>query len=82
MDRGGLLPLEQARDARIVCLEGTLWVTEERNATDVVLEAGQSHAVVAGSGRTLVQAIARSRLAVEAVGTRPELAFPPLPKAA
>jgi len=82
MDRGGLLPLEQARDVRIVCLEGTLWLTEEDRPTDVVLEAGASHTVHATGGRTLVQAMSRARLAVEAVGTRAQLAFPPLREAA
>lgn len=82
MERGGLLPLEQARDVRIVCLEGTLWLTEQDRPTDVVLEAGASHTVNANAGRTLVQAMSRARLAVEAVDARPELSFPPLRKAA
>ena len=82
MERGGLLPLEQARDVRIVCLEGTLWVTEEGRPTDVVLEAGASYTVDARGGRTLVQAMSPVRLAVEAVGARPQLAFPTLREAA
>ena len=83
MERGGLLPLEQARDVRIVCLEGTLWLTEEDRPTDVVLEAGASYTVDARGGRTLVQAMSpAARLAVEAVGARPQLAFPPLREAA
>jgi hypothetical protein len=82
MERGGLLPLEQARDVRIVCLEGTLWLTEEDRPTDVVLEAGASYTVDARGGRTLIQAMSPARLAVEAVGARPQLAFPSLREAA
>ena len=74
LDQGDLLPLDSAKGVRISCVEGSLWLTEERGAADVVLQPGQSYEVEA-TGRTLVQAMSRSRVAVEALGERPQLAF-------
>jgi len=74
LEQGDLLPLDRAKGVRISCVEGSLWLTEERGAADVVLQPGQSYEVAA-SGRTLVQAMARSRVAVEALSARPQLAF-------
>ena len=80
LEQGDILPLERATGVRLSCLEGSLWVTEEDAAVDVVLAPGNSYAVEEG-GRTLVQAMGRSRLAVEAVGKRPQVAFGTLSKA-
>jgi hypothetical protein len=44
-------------------LEGTLWITEERDTTDIVLEAGQSF-VVKRRGQTLVSALKNARIAI------------------
>lgn len=74
LEAGDVLPLERARGVRLACLEGSLWLTEERTPIDVVLAAGESYAVENG-GRTLVQAMGRSRLAVEAAGKTAEVAF-------
>jgi hypothetical protein len=74
LEQGDLLPLDSAKGVRISCVEGSLWLTEERGAADVVLQPGQSYEVEA-TGRTLVQAMSRSRVAVEALGERPQLAF-------
>jgi hypothetical protein len=72
--QGDLLPLDGAKGVRVSCVEGSLWLTEERGAGDVVLQAGQSYEVEA-SGRTLVQAMSRSRVAVQALNARAQLAF-------
>ena len=80
LQHGDILPLERASGVRLSCLEGTLWLTEEDAPVDVVLSAGESHDVEA-KGRTLVQAMAPSRLAVEAAGKRPQVAFGPLSQA-
>jgi hypothetical protein len=74
LEQGDLLPLDRAKGVRISCVEGSLWLTEERGAADVVLQPGQSYEVQA-TGRTLVQAMSRSRVAVQALGTRAQLAF-------
>jgi hypothetical protein len=81
LQQGEILPLERARGVRITAVEGTLWVTEEHDPVDVVLEAGESHAVET-AGRTLVQAMGRSRLSLESPGAQPHLAFGELPAAA
>jgi hypothetical protein len=81
LQQGEILPLERARGVRITAVEGTLWVTEEHDPMDVVLEAGESHAVET-AGRTLVQAMDRSRLSLESPGAQPHLAFDELPAAA
>jgi hypothetical protein len=74
LEQGDLLPLDGAKGVRVSCIEGSLWLTEERGAGDVVLQPGQSYEVAA-SGRTLVQAMSRSRVAVQALGARAQLAF-------
>ena len=74
LEQGDLLPLDRAKGVRVSCVEGSLWLTEERGAADVVLQPGQSYEVEA-TGRTLVQAMSRSRVAVQALGTRAQLAF-------
>ena len=74
LEQGALLPLDRAKGVRVSCVDGTLWLTEERGAADVVLQPGQSYEVEA-TGRTLVQAMSRSRVAVQALGTRAHLAL-------
>jgi hypothetical protein len=74
LQHGDILPLERASGVRLSCLEGTLWLTEENAPMDVVLSAGD-HYDVEAKGRTLVQAMAPARLAVEAAGKRPQVAF-------
>jgi hypothetical protein len=80
LEQGDILPLERASGVNLACLEGSLWITEENAALDVVLGAGESHAVEA-KGRTLVQAMDRSRLSIEAAGKRPQVAFGSLSQA-
>jgi hypothetical protein len=80
LQRGDILPLERATGVRLSCLEGTLWLTEENAPVDVVLAAGDAYDVEA-KGRTLVQAMAASRVAVEAAGKRPQVAFGALSQA-
>jgi ferric-dicitrate binding protein FerR (iron transport regulator) len=79
LEQGDLLPLDRAKGVRVSCVEGSLWLTEERAAADIVLQPGQSYEVEA-AGRTLVQAMSRSRVAVEALGGRPALAFSTFPQ--
>ena len=62
--RGSLLPLRDSRGARVVCLEGALWITEEDDRNDVVLHPGEAHAIE-HDGNTLVQAVDSARIAVE-----------------
>ena len=61
----GLLPLGEAAGARLRCLEGAVWITEEGDRNDYVLKSGQSH-TLSGEGRALVQAMGGARFALEA----------------
>jgi hypothetical protein len=61
--KGQLLALDGRQGLRIDCREGSLWITQDGEPDDVVLEAGQSHSV-SGRQRVLVQALGPARLAV------------------
>jgi quercetin dioxygenase-like cupin family protein len=80
LESGDVLPLERATGVRLACLEGSLWITEEGEGADIVLAGGESYAIEA-KGRALVQALGHSRLAVEATGKRPQVAFGTLSQA-
>lgn len=60
-----VMPLHDASGAKIACLEGVLWITQEADRNDIVLEAGQT-LTIENEGEALVQALQGSRLAVEA----------------
>ena len=64
VSEGGLLPLKDARGARLTCVEGTLWLTLERSSRDIVLQAGES-LEIDRDGTTLVQGMADSRVAIK-----------------
>ena len=49
---------------RVHCVEGRIWITEERRPADIVLEAGESFAL-ARAGRAVVQALRPARIALE-----------------
>lgn len=59
--RDGLIALRDARGARITCLEGALWVTQEGSIKDEVLAPGQTLRV-RHDGTTLITALAPSVL--------------------
>ena len=42
LPRGGLLRIKNGRDLSVHVWEGTLWLTQEHDRRDIVLEAGQS----------------------------------------
>jgi quercetin dioxygenase-like cupin family protein len=65
LERGGLLPLHDGAGARLACLEGDLWITQEHDGQDVLLRAGESLRLER-NGRTVVQALSAARVAVEA----------------
>lgn len=58
---GQYFALDDACGTRIEPFEGTLWITEEGESRDFVVAAGEAF-VVARPGRTLVQALAASRV--------------------
>ena len=56
LETGQVVTLDDARGTRIVTRVGTVWVTEEGEARDHVVDAGDT-LVVARPGRTVVQAL-------------------------
>ena len=60
---GQTFALDDACGTRIEPYEGTLWITEEGEIEDFVVAAGEAF-VVTRPGRTLVQAMAASRVAL------------------
>lgn len=63
MTRDQLIALRDAIGARVTCVQGALWITEERSGSDVVLEVGQTHTVT-HRGLTLVMALRDASLRV------------------
>jgi hypothetical protein len=63
LPREGVVLLREARGARVLCLSGALWITQEGGKEDVVLQAGESLRVTRG-GLTLVTALRGSELRV------------------
>jgi hypothetical protein len=64
-----VLPLREARGARLSCLEGALWITEQGNRNDFVVEQGQVHEL-SGDGEAVVQAMGAARIAMELAWSR------------
>ncbi|HEU0203198.1 MAG TPA: DUF2917 domain-containing protein [Burkholderiaceae bacterium] len=50
------LKLQDARGTTLDCVRGTLWITQDNDARDIVLEAGERF-VLDRDGMALVQAI-------------------------
>jgi hypothetical protein len=59
-----ILPMREAKGARLECIDGAVWITEEGNRNDFILEHGDAHAL-ADDGRAVVQAIGAARIALE-----------------
>ena len=64
LETGQVVTLDDAAGRRISARSGTVWVTEEGRPHDHIVEGGDSM-VVAGDGRTLVQALAPSVVAIQ-----------------
>ena len=64
LEAGQLFCLDDACGTRIQSREGTVWITEEGEPLDFVIGPGEAY-LVTRPGRTLVQAIGRSRVALQ-----------------
>ncbi len=67
LDYRGIVPVNDAVGARIHCLRGRIWITEQGSAADVVLEAGESYEI-SRDGIAIVQALREARVALRAPG--------------
>jgi hypothetical protein len=62
MNKRELLSLD-ADSGRVVCESGTLWITQDRDARDIVLDPGESFTPAAGR-RAIVYALGPAALTV------------------
>ena len=69
LERDQLIAVRDGKGARVVCLRGSLWITQEQSATDVLLENGQSF-VIDSPGLTLVMALRPAALRITERGQR------------
>jgi hypothetical protein len=58
-----MLTLPDARGLRLACVKGALWITQEGDHSDTVLEAGRTFEISRG-GKTIVVAVRDARLAI------------------
>jgi len=63
LPRDGVVLLREAAGARVVCLTGAVWLTQEGCEEDVILHAGE-RLRVANDGLTLITALRGSELCV------------------
>ncbi len=63
LPRDGVVCLREAAGARVVCLAGAVWLTQEGSDEDVILNAGERFRI-ANAGLTLITALRGSELCV------------------
>jgi hypothetical protein len=63
LPRDGVVSLREAAGARVVCLSGAVWLTQQGSDEDVILEAGERFRI-ANTGLTLITALRGSELCV------------------
>ena len=63
LPRDGVVVLEDAEGACVICLSGALWLTQEGREDDVILQPGES-ARVANDGLTLITALRGGELRI------------------
>lgn len=63
LERDQLISLHGGKGVRVACLTGALWITQEQDKKDVILEPGQS-LVVDHPGLTVITALGSATLRV------------------
>lgn len=61
LPRGAMRPIADGRGLVLLCLDGHLWLTQEGDTRDIVLDPGQT-ARIERDGLTIVQALSHARL--------------------
>ncbi len=64
LTKGMLLRVRGAAGTVVVCLEGTVWLTEEGDLSDHFLEGGHRHRI-AGNGVVVLEALHNARLQMQ-----------------
>jgi len=70
LPKGQLLAFGGRRGARIESRRGAIWITQDGETDDVVLDAGQSH-VLERDAPVLIQALDAACVSVQAAGPQP-----------
>lgn len=81
LPRAAVHRLADARGLLVSCLTGTLWLTQEGDTRDLVLEAGDD-ALIERDGLTLLAALSDARFVLTAPpqpSTARAMQWPPLP---
>jgi hypothetical protein len=71
LSRGQLQRLNDERGSRVLCLSGTLWLTQEGERRDIVLEAGDE-ARIEHDGLSLLSALSDARFVLAQDSTLPD----------
>jgi len=58
-----MLTLPDAQGLRLACVKGALWITQDGDRSDTVLEAGRTFEISRG-GKTIVVAVRDARMAI------------------
>jgi Protein of unknown function (DUF2917) len=72
LSEGGIVQLRNGAGLRIAVARGQIWITQEGDPRDVVLESGQS-VRIERNGLTLIEALQPSRFALLAARDRDRL---------
>ncbi|WP_144630010.1 DUF2917 domain-containing protein [Bordetella genomosp. 13] len=70
LPRGAAAQLRQVLGVRILCRAGTLWVSEDGRADDLVLQSGQS-ALVGNDRAIVLTGLPCAEVELQQVGSRP-----------
>ena len=60
LSRGQMLRIEDGQGSLVLCLNGTLWLTQEGDQRDIVLEAGEE-ALIEHDGLSILNALSDAR---------------------
>ena len=61
LQKGGTLTIDHATSAKVICLEGSLWITHDGCSKDIFLDSGE-HYIASSAARMLVHALKNSQL--------------------
>lgn len=78
LPRGAAIRVREGAGSTLQVLQGSVWVTEEDNPRDFVLQPGQ-HFRLAGSGLAIIEAFSDASLAVFGLPTAAPDPSSPLP---
>jgi hypothetical protein len=73
--RGQLLRVPDGRGSLVLCLSGTVWLTQDSDPRDIVLEAGDA-VRIERDGLSIVSALSDASIVLSRDATRPHAPLP------